>query len=374
MPSPNTQWSKPEPLQQSRHTDPIHLIRHKRIGQAILVLLLSVSALAVVKLFDEESVVVPILLFTAVFLLLALFLLRKGHAQTAAALTVFVMFICIAQAMWSGAGLRSSALLAFPAVLLFAMIMIGKRPFYIALSAMLVYMLILLYASNNGWRIGGEDATGYRWFWDYAIILLSATFIIRVLATDLLARLDAVHIQVHAATQSRLEAEHLANHDNLTGLPNRRMAEHYFQEVLQLSQQEGTGVGLVFVDVDNFKTVNDSHGHDLGDELLCHLGKTISSQLRKTDRLVRIAGDEFLIMLSGIAKGSDVELILEKIRRAVAKPVTIHDQTIVPALSMGITLAPQDGKDFKDLVKKADHAMYQAKAAGRNRYQFFHPA
>lgn len=186
--------------------------------------------------------------------------------------------------------------------------------------------------------------------------------------------LAALHIQMDDATQSKLKAEHLANHDNLTGLPNRRMAEHYFQELLHTSRQEDAGVGLVFVDVDNFKTFNDSHGHDLGDELLRHLGRAISAQLRKSDRLVRIAGDEFLITLSGISKGKDVELIQEKIRGAVAQPVTLRSETLVPALSMGIALAPDHGEDFRDLVTKADHAMYQAKAAGRNRYLFFRPA
>jgi len=363
-----------EPIDQSRHTDPIQQIRNKRIGQTIVVLLVSISALSLVNLFDTQSVVVPALLFTIVFLLLALVMLRRGHAQGAAALTVFVLFVCVAQAMWGGAGLRSSALMAYPAVLLFAMIMIGKRTFYTALVLMLVYMVVLLIANNNGWRQGLEDATGYRWLWDYAIILIASAFIIRVLSSDLLALLDALHLRMDDATQSRLKAEHLASHDNLTGLPNRGMAEPYFLELLTLSEQEGSGVGVVFVDVDNFKFINDSHGHHVGDELLRHLGKTIGSQLRKSDRLVRIAGDEFLILLPGISKGQDVEYILKKIYHAVSSPVTLHNATLTPAVSMGVALAPQHGQDFKDLLAKADLAMYQAKAAGRNQYQFFRPA
>ncbi len=363
-----------EPINKSRHTDPIQQIRNKRISQGIVVMLVSVSALTLVNLVDTRSVVLPTLLFTLVFLGLSLLLLHKGHAQSAASLTVFVIFVCVAQAMWGGAGLRSSALMAYPAVLLFAMVMIGKRTFYLALASMLAFMVILLVATNNGWRHGLEDATDYRWLWDYGIILTAAAFIIRVLASDLLALLDALHIQMDDATQSRLRAEHLANHDNLTGLPNRRMAEHYFDELMMLSQQEDSGVGLVFVDVDNFKVINDSHGHHLGDELLRYLGETIGSQLRKSDRLVRIAGDEFLILLPGISKGRDVEPILEKIYHAVSSPVSLHNETLTPAVSMGVALSPQHGHDFKDLMTKADHAMYQAKAAGRNRYQFFHPA
>lgn len=363
-----------EPIKQSRHTDPIQQIRNKRIGQGIMVMLLAVSALSLVNFFDNQSVVVLTLLFTIVFLLLSMILLRTGHPQAAAALTVFVMFVCVAQAMWGGAGLRSSALTGYPAVLLFAMIMLGKRTFYLALIAMLIYMVALLYATNNGWRTGLEDATEYRWLGDYGVILLAAAFIIRVLAADLLALLDALHAQMDDVTQSKLRAEHLANHDNLTGLPNRRVAEAYFQELLTSSQQEETGVGLVFVDVDNFKAINDTHGHHLGDALLRHLGQTIGSQLRKSDRLVRIAGDEFLILLPGIAKGNDVEYLLDKIHQAVSSPVTLHSETLVPAVSMGVALAPQHGKEFHDLLTKADSAMYRAKAAGRSQYQFFQPA
>ena len=178
---------------------------------------------------------------------------------------------------------------------------------------------------------------------------------------------------MHDVTRSKLKAEHLANHDNLTGLPNRRMAELYFDELMTSSAQEDTGVGLVFVDIDNFKIINDSHGHHLGDALLRHLGQTINGQLRKSDRLVRIAGDEFLILLPGIVKGQDIEFILDKIYQAVSSPVTLHSETLVPAVSMGVAMAPRHGENFRELLTKADHAMYQAKAAGRNQYQFFRP-
>jgi len=372
MQEPNNN-KRPNPLNQSRRSDPIRQIRTKRIGQGIMVMLLAIITLSLVNFLDSRPIVVVALLFTVIFLLLSLLLLRNGYPQAAAALTVFVMFVCVAQAMWGGAGLRSSALMGYPAILLFAMIMIGKRTFYLTLVAMLVYMPVLLYATQNGWRTGLEDAIDYRWLGDYGVILIAAAFIIRVLASDLLALLDALNVQMDDVTQSKLRAEHMANHDNLTGLPNRRMAEQYFHELLLLSQEDAAGVGLVFVDVDNFKTFNDSHGHDLGDDLLRHLGVTISAQLRKSDRLVRIAGDEFLILLSNISKSTDVEIILEKVRRAVANPVTIRSETLIPALSMGIALAPDHGRDFRDLVTKADHAMYQAKAAGRNRYHFFRP-
>lgn len=238
---------------------------------------------------------------------------------------------------------------------------------------MLVYMSVLVHANVQGWRDSPEGMLSYRWLLDYGVILAAATFVIRVMATDLLALLATLQQEMKEVSESRNAAEHLANHDNLTGLPNRRMAELYFREMLKQSQQEGSGLGMIFVDIDNFKTVNDSYGHQCGDDLLRHIGQSISSQLRKTDRLTRIAGDEFLILLPGVNSAIDIESILQKINKTVRDPVTIDGVTLTPALSMGIALAPVHGTDFRELLQKADTALYKAKAAGRDRYHFFDP-
>lgn len=360
-----------EPENLTRIKNDIAKIRSKRIRQTILVLLAAVCSLTLINLLITQTVAIHILLFTLIFLSFSLALWRFGHEQLAALLTVVVMFICIAQAMWEGSGLRSSALLAYPAVMLFAMIMISKRAFYLTYVAMIIYMCVLVHANVQGWRISSENMLSYRWLLDYGIILAAATFVIRVLASDLLALLATLQKEMHDVTESKIAAEHLAHHDNLTGLPNRRMAELYFRDMLKQSQHEGSGMGLIFVDVDNFKIVNDSHGHHCGDDLLKHIGKTISSQLRRTDRLTRIAGDEFLILLPGISSSQDIESILTKINSAVHHPVKIDGETLSPAVSMGIALAPLHGSDFRELLTKADKALYEAKAAGRNRYHFF---
>ncbi|MDP3518282.1 MAG: GGDEF domain-containing protein [Pseudohongiella sp.] len=349
-------------------------IRNKRVGQTIGVLLLALFALAFVNLLSADNVVVPVLLFAILFLSFAFFLLRRGYTQAAATITLVVMFVCIAQAMWSGSGLRSSALLVFPAAQLFALIMIGKRAFYLSYLSMLAYMVILLTANTQGWRVGAENMLGYRWMLDFGILLTAATFVMRVLATDLLAMLAALRVEMTEITQSRIAAEHLANHDTLTGLPNRRMAEQYFSDMFDQAMQERSGMALIFVDVDNFKDVNDTHGHQCGDDLLKHIGEVISSQLRRTDRLTRIAGDEFLILLPGVSVSQEVEVILRKIKHSVSMPVTLGGETLSPTLSMGIALAPAHGDDFKSLLSKADQALYQSKAAGRNRYHYFQPA
>lgn len=361
-----------ESLQRIR--EDIRLMRSKRIRQTIMVLLAAISTLLIVNLFATSSVIFYILLATVIFLSISLVLWHAGHSQTAAILVVVVMFVCIAQAMWEGSGMRSAALLVYPAVMLFAMVLIGKTVFYLTYIAMLIYMAVLIHANVQGWRTGLENMASYRWLLDYSIILGASMLVIRVLASDLLVLLKDLQLDMEKITESKNAAEHLAHHDNLTGLPNRRMAERFFQEMLSTCLQDGNGMGLIFVDVDNFKQVNDAHGHQCGDELLRHIGTSIAAQLRKTDRLARIAGDEFLLLLPHVNNAADIEIILQKINQAVRDPVNIGGEILTPALSMGVALAPKHGSDFRELLQKADIALYKAKAAGRNQYQFFEAA
>jgi diguanylate cyclase len=354
-----------------RLRDDIELIRSTRTKQFVIVAIMMMSLLAVINVLTLQTAIFYTLLACLAALIISLPMLRKGHTTAAAYLVVTVLFIGIAHAMWASSGLRSSALIGFPGVLLLCLVIIGLRSFYVAYIAMVLYMIVLSWATINGYREGSENMRGYFTTVDFVVILSGATLIIRVLGADLMNMLNQLQMELQLVTHSKTKAEHLANHDNLTGLPNRRMAEHYFQSMLSHSEVEQAGVAMVFVDVDKFKTINDSHGHQTGDDLLKHLVKTINSQLRHSDRLVRIAGDEFLILLPGIRSQADVKNILDKIYDSVQKPVTISGETLVPALSMGVVMAPAQGEDFRLLMTYADQAMYKAKANGRNQYFFY---
>ncbi|MEC8859340.1 MAG: GGDEF domain-containing protein [Pseudomonadota bacterium] len=265
-------------------------------------------------------------------------------------------------------------MIAYPAVLLLAMVMVGTRSFYVISASMFLFIVILSVATMNGWRPGTEVTRGYLTMIDHLVVLAGSTFLIRVLASDLLLLLERLRQELVVVEQSKLAAEHLANHDNLTGLPNRRMAEQLFNDVLEQSLADESTLAFVFLDIDNFKQINDSLGHARGDALLQHLTKTISEQLRRSDKLIRIAGDEFLILIGGLHEGANVEPVLNKIVNAVATPVGLDGVSITPSISMGVTLAPEHGTDFASLLHHADVAMYQAKAAGRGRYEFYRPA
>jgi diguanylate cyclase (GGDEF)-like protein/PAS domain S-box-containing protein len=166
------------------------------------------------------------------------------------------------------------------------------------------------------------------------------------------------------------QIEFLAFHDPLTKLPNRLLAKECLQQAI-LAAQRGNGlVALLFIDVDNFKTINDSLGHLVGDELLKGVAIRLRECLRETDTLSRQGGDEFLIMLHDMRDIESVTSIVEKILPHIAEPFLIEQHELAISLSIGVAIYPNDGEDFDTLLKKSDTAMYQAKESGRNAYRY----
>lgn len=173
----------------------------------------------------------------------------------------------------------------------------------------------------------------------------------------------------------RIQAEqriwHVAHHDSLTGLPNRALLHDRLDQALAQAQRDQHHVGVVFLDLDRFKSINDSLGHAVGDELLKKVAARLSRVVRTVDTVSRLGGDEFIIVLRELNGTSDAILVVEKILRALALPVAVqgHELRITP--SIGISLYPDDGTEALQLMKNADTAMYSAKARGRNNFQFF---
>jgi diguanylate cyclase (GGDEF)-like protein len=170
---------------------------------------------------------------------------------------------------------------------------------------------------------------------------------------------------------SRNEQEFLSNHDALTNLPNRRLFAQRLQHALALAQRNQSQLALIFIDLDQFKVINDTLGHDVGDELLKQVSGRLLRSLRATDTLARIGGDEFNILIEDIHDLLELEFIVEKCIALFAESFTCFGHKIKSTTSMGIAIYPKDGEDSVTLTKHADLAMYKAKANGRDNYSFF---
>ncbi|MHB1215263.1 MAG: EAL domain-containing protein [Thiobacillus sp.] len=165
--------------------------------------------------------------------------------------------------------------------------------------------------------------------------------------------------------------EFLAHHDVLTGLPNRILLRDRFEHAMAVAERSRAWVAMLFLDLDNFKVVNDTLGHEAGDRLLQEVVTRLSECTRESDTISRQGGDEFILLLNEIPDLETVERIASKILAHLSEPTEIDGHVLNTSCSIGIAVYPEDGKDFDSLLQKADTAMYNAKDAGRNIYRFF---
>ncbi|MBL8369442.1 MAG: EAL domain-containing protein [Candidatus Accumulibacter sp.] len=171
------------------------------------------------------------------------------------------------------------------------------------------------------------------------------------------------------AAQQR--AEFLAHHDPLTGLPNRLLLRDRLEQALALARRSHGRVALMFLDLDRFKTINDSLGHPVGDKLLQAVVARLGTCVRESDTISRQGGDEFLIVLRDAGDSESVSRLADKIQQRMGEPFLIDQHALSTSFSIGISLFPDDGDDFDSLTQKADTAMYHAKHSGRNAHRFF---
>jgi diguanylate cyclase (GGDEF)-like protein/PAS domain S-box-containing protein len=183
------------------------------------------------------------------------------------------------------------------------------------------------------------------------------------------------HVALFSDITEKKKSEELiwaqANFDQLTGLPNRRMFRDRLTQDLKKAHRAGLGLALMFLDLDRFKEVNDSLGHDQGDALLMEAAQRIANCVRESDTVARLGGDEFTIILSELDDRAGVERIATDILRSLAQPFELGDDVAFVSASIGITLYPDDATSLEDMLKNADQAMYVAKNAGRNRFSYF---
>jgi len=171
--------------------------------------------------------------------------------------------------------------------------------------------------------------------------------------------------------EAEAEIQKLAYFDRLTGLPNRQLLHDRIQQALIQSRRDGRRVAVMFLDLDRFKEINDTLGHDIGDQLLQAVAERLNTQLRGTDTVARLGGDEFVVVLPAVSQEEDVAAIAQKILEALSEQFPFSGHNLFTSASIGIALAPADGDDVATLIKHADMAMYKAKDQGRNAFRFF---
>jgi diguanylate cyclase (GGDEF)-like protein/PAS domain S-box-containing protein len=179
---------------------------------------------------------------------------------------------------------------------------------------------------------------------------------------------------MHDITERKATEEkiiHLAHYDALTDLPNRSLVQDRIQQTIAWARRAEAQFAIMFIDLDKFKNINDTLGHDVGDQLLQMVAQRLTESLRAEDTVGRQGGDEFIVLLASLSAAEDSAVVAQKILGTLAAPFVINGQDLRTGASLGIAVYPQDGEDVETLLKNSDRAMYHAKEAGRSNYQFF---
>jgi diguanylate cyclase (GGDEF)-like protein/PAS domain S-box-containing protein len=175
---------------------------------------------------------------------------------------------------------------------------------------------------------------------------------------------------VSLARQLAERMSYQAHHDSLTGLPNRILLVDRLEQGAKMADRNSDRLAVMFLDLDGFQEINETHGSATGDELLREAASRLRSVLRESDTVCRLGGDEFVVMLPGVKLGEDIESVAAKLLAVVSKPFHVAGKTLHTSCSIGVSVYPQDGSDVGTLMRLADGAMYEAKRTGRNQYLF----
>jgi len=184
------------------------------------------------------------------------------------------------------------------------------------------------------------------------------------------AILASIVLKRHA---EREHLEYAAHHDNLTGLPNRCLLSLRLEHAIDQAKRNGKQLALLFMDLDNFKVINDTQGHDIGDQVLKAVSDSLNTCSRSSDTLARIGGDEFVLLVEELDHNNDIQIIAEKFLKALASPILVQGNEYTITASMGISIFPDDGETPEALLQNADTAMYAAKSSGRNKFTCYKP-
>jgi len=345
--------------------------KSRRLLQLIVATMVGLAISGAVNLIEGDWTNLNVHVPAQIALLCALWALRTARFELANTLLLVTATVSISVLAWQNSGLRDPAMIAYPAILVFAGTMGGRRLFLVLLAMILLVVAFIGVANLQGWHVNAVPTHTLGSVINVSVVLSLTAFLIWLTAGDLQAALAKLRAENERVRQSQARIEFLATHDSLTGLPNRILARDRFTHAIALARRHRTMAALVFLDLDNFKNVNDSLGHPQGDELLRTVGDRLSKVVRDSDTICRQGGDEFLILLGDVRDRTDVAEIGVKLLEQLGEPFLLDGLEVSTSGSIGIAMYPDDGADFDELLKKADIAMYGAKDAGRNAVRFF---
>lgn len=347
-------------------------LQQRRLRQVLWVLMVVFVVLVAMNLLTGRYVSASFELAVTAMLLLALHWSARGRLARAGALTIATLLLGLCALMANNQGLYDEVPIAFPALLLFAGLF-GFRRIFVALVGCMVAVVVALFLLHQADVLHSAPVLPIDWRRPFVIslIIVVTGLFAWLLVSDLGRAMRQLEAEKRALQESHARIEVLAQRDSLTGLSNRSLARERLGFLLQQARRNGAMVAVMFLDLDNFKTINDSLGHAAGDDLLCQVADKLRACVRESDTVARVSGDEFLILLGDLQDEDAIVAVVAKVTHVLGRAFAIEGVEVLVTASLGVAVAPRDGDTADVLLKNADTAMYQAKDAGRNTFCFF---
>ncbi len=298
-------------------------------------------------------------------------LTSKGSSEQAYLLISWSLAFVMTYMTWANNGLRDVSLITYPTILMMVTIVVNKRHLVAMLAFFTLSLLSLTLVNFFGVYVNEIKPISVGNFFEIILILVTSTGMIWAISRDYSTAylsLQASHDQV-LATQAQVE--YMAQHDSLTGLPTRALARDRFEAMIQRNEKNHGQCALLFMDVDNFKALNDAMGHKAGDQYLQRIAEVLRASVTEKDTACRQSGDEFLLLLDQIDSKDSIATFTDELLERLRTPFEIDGIDLSISCSVGIAIYPHDGNNYDELIKNADTAMYKAKEAGRNGFCFY---
>ena len=351
----------------SADTDDLITIRRHRVAQISTVTCFGLF----ISLFAARDTTFDIMLVALAAMFTAAILAYKHFVVASSYLLLVALSSMLFALSDTGAGTFDIAMLGYPAIIIFAALLGGIGLFGTVLSLVLVQCIILTWLVMKGVITPNTPRLAWSHLTFIMIIFVITGFCVFILVQDIRRLMTSLQLEYTKVKKNREHIQYLAHHDPLTNLPNRLLGERLFNEKLAQSEANGLQLALAFIDLDNFKPVNDALGHSAGDRFLQHISQLINEKLSADECLIRFGGDEFIVLAANITDRKHIETLCERLIEWCSSEFEIFQTNIVVSASIGVAMAPQDGTTFKQLCRKADVAMYEAKRNGRNRFEFY---
>jgi diguanylate cyclase (GGDEF)-like protein len=281
------------------------------------------------------------------------------------------MFTCISVGGLLNFGLISNFLIYANVAALIITIAYGIKLGLIFMAAFCAIVSVFAYLYVHGILVYPVDLNMYAIsFGAWSIVLFAGFVSNSMLLVALGIMQKELNSKIKELNVEKKKVERYANYDNLTGLTSQRLSRDKIEMAISLAARSNNKVALLFIDLDGFKFINDTNGHDAGDQVLIEIAKRIQHIVRNSDTACRIGGDEFLVALSEIDDIQKVEKFCVRLLNEIEQPVEYDGTSLTVGGSIGISVYPDDANDFKTLKKIADTAMYQVKKSGKHNYKF----